>query len=102
MIDAIRTVLAGGRYLSPAMAQQLIGQAIGDPSRRSGVEALTDREFEVFELIGRGSTTRQIADQLRISIHTVETHRDNIRAKLGLKNGTELVQAAVRWLLQAN
>lgn len=102
VIDAIRTVLAGGRYLSPAMAQQLIGQAIGDPARRGGVEALTDREFEIFEHIGRGSTTRQIADQLQISIHTVETHRDNIRAKLGLKNGTELVQAAVSWLIQAS
>lgn len=102
VLEAIRTVLAGQLYLSPAMAQQLIGQAVGDPTRRGGVESLSDREFEIFELIGRGSTTREIADQLHISIHTVETHRDNIRAKLGLKNGTELVQAAVRWLLQAS
>lgn len=102
VLEAIRTVLAGRRYLSPAMAQQLIGQAVGDSSKRGGVESLTDREFEIFELIGRGSTTREIADQLHISIHTVETHRDNIRARLGLRNGTELVQAAVRWLLQAS
>lgn len=101
VIEAIRTVLAGRRYLSAEMAQRLIGAAVGGTPERSGVDGLTDREFEIFELIGRGEGTRQIAEKLHISVHTVESHRENIRAKLGLRSGTELVQSAVRWLLEA-
>lgn len=102
VIDAIRTVLRGERYLSPAMAQRLVGQAIGGTvAEPTGIESLTDREIEVFELIGRGRSSRAIAAELRISVHTIETHRENIRRKLHLVNGAELVQRAVQWVLES-
>jgi DNA-binding NarL/FixJ family response regulator len=63
----------------------------------SGLEKLSDREFEVFQLLGQGKGTRQIAEHLRISIKTVEVHRANVRKKLELTSGTELVRYAIRW-----
>lgn len=101
IIEAIRTVLHGERYLSPAMTQQLMERASSSTSKASGVESLSDRELEVFHLIGLGWSTRTIANQLHLSIHTIETHRENIRAKLGLHNGAELVQRAVQWTLES-
>lgn len=101
VIDAIRAVLRGERYLSADMTQRLVGQAIeGKPSPQP-IEALTDRELEIFELIGTGLSTRLIAQQLHLSVHTIETHRENIRAKLSLRNGSELVQRAVQWVLES-
>lgn len=99
VIEAIRTVLGGGIYLSAAMAQRIANQVISRRGAQSGFEALSDRELQVLELIGRGSGTREIAGQLRISVHTVESHRENIRLKLGLRNGTELLRRAVLWSL---
>ncbi len=99
VLEAIRTVLRGERYLSETMTQRLVGQALGS-GPAADVESLSDRELEIFELIGRGTSTRAIAEQLHLSVHTVETHRENIRAKLGLRNGAELVQRAVRWVYE--
>jgi DNA-binding NarL/FixJ family response regulator len=100
IINAIRAVLRGERYLSEAMTHRLVGQAIGGKAKPGGIEGLTDRELEIFELIGRGNSTRSIAQQLHLSIHTIETHRENIRAKLNLRNGSELVRRAVQWVLE--
>jgi DNA-binding NarL/FixJ family response regulator len=100
VIEAIRTVLDGQRYLSTEMTQRLVGQAVGHQAAREGIEALSDRELEIFELIGRGRSTRTIAQQLNLSVHTIETHRENIRAKLNLRSGSELVQRAVQWVLE--
>jgi DNA-binding NarL/FixJ family response regulator len=102
VIDAIRTVLDGRRYLSPKMTQQLVGQAIGSgqPGGDDPIHRLSNRELEVFQLIGRGQPTGSIAAQLQISIHTVESHRHTIRRKLHLKNGAELTQRAVQWVLE--
>jgi len=61
-------------------------------------ELLSDREMEVFQLIGQGFGTRQIADQLHVSVKTVETYRANIKEKLNLKNATELMKHAVHWI----
>ena len=99
VIDAIRAVLRGELYLSAEMAQRLV-DSVGQKAARQGVESLSDREIEVFQLIGRGSSARSIAEQLGISIHTVETHRENIRSKLGLHNAAELVHHAVQWSLE--
>ncbi|EQD57082.1 protein containing Transcription regulator LuxR, partial [mine drainage metagenome] len=63
------------------------------------LEALSNREMQVFELIGRGQGTREIAERLHLSVHTIESHRENIRMKLGLRNGTELLRRAVSWTL---
>ena len=101
IINAIRTILSGERYLSSSMTNALVGQAIdGKPQARS-IENLSDRELEIFGLIGRGQSTRSIAKQLNLSIHTIETHRENIRAKLNLRNGSELMQRAVQWVLES-
>jgi DNA-binding NarL/FixJ family response regulator len=98
LVRAIRRVAAGKRYLSEPLAEKLFDQAIGGRSRDSSrVDALSDRELQVFECIGSGKGTRVIAEELGLSIHTIETHRENIRAKLYLKNGCELVQHAVQW-----
>lgn len=99
VIEAIRTVLSGRIYLSAAMAQRIANQVISGRGAPRGLDALSDRELQVFELIGRGCGTREIAEQLRISVHTIESHRENIRMKLGLRNGTELLRRAVLWTL---
>jgi DNA-binding NarL/FixJ family response regulator len=100
IIDAIRVVLSGHRYLDSEIADRLVGQAIGsDADRPRGLMNLTDRELEVFQLIGQGRSTRAIAEQLHLSVHTIESHRENIRSKLNLRNGTELMQHAVQWTL---
>jgi len=102
IIGALRTVVAGERYLSPKMTQQLVGQAVGgkDPAGGDPVARLSDRELEVFQLIGRGNTTGEIARQIFLSVHTIDTHREKIRHKLGVKNSNELMQRAVQWVLE--
>jgi len=102
IIAAVSTVLRGERYLSEAMTRQLVGTAIGKHrTRAGGIESLSDRELEIFDLIGRGKSTKAIASDLHLSIHTIETHRENIRAKLGLRNGAELTRSAVQWALES-
>jgi DNA-binding NarL/FixJ family response regulator len=101
IIEAIRTTAAGRRYLSQELADRMVSLAVG--VHRDGSHALRElsrRELEVFELIGNGKSTRDIAAQLGVSVHTVETHREKLRVKLALDNGRELVQAAVRWVIE--
>jgi DNA-binding NarL/FixJ family response regulator len=100
VVDAIRSVLRGERYLSAAMAQRLIAQAIGSKVAQGGTETLTDRELQIFQLIGRGKSTREIAGELNVSVHTVDSHREHIRTKLDLRTGTELIQRAVQWHIE--
>jgi DNA-binding NarL/FixJ family response regulator len=99
VLGAIRQVLAGEVYLSDSMSKRTMFQLLGRGGTRSGspLEDLSDRELEVFTLIGQGCTTRQIAEKLHLSIKTVETHRAHIKEKLNLKNSTELVQHAIHW-----
>lgn len=96
---AIRQVLSGQIYVSEKMSAKILEIFSG---RRSGalhspVERLTDREFEVFQLVGQGQGTRQIAQHLHLSVKTVEVHRANIKRKLELKSGADLVRYAIRW-----
>lgn len=100
IIDAIRSLLRGELYLSADMTRRLAGQALSGAPAVRGIEGLSDRELQIFQLIGRGNGTRAIAEQLHLSIHTIETHREKIRIKLGLRNGTELLQRAVQWMLE--
>ncbi len=101
ILEAIRRLLDDELFLSPHMTRRLAGRALSRaPSPGSGVAALTDRELQIFELIGRGHTTRWIAQELGLSIHTIESHREKIRLKLALRNGTELLQQAVLWVLE--
>jgi DNA-binding NarL/FixJ family response regulator len=98
LLEAVRTVLGGSNYLGPELKQRFIDHAfISHRPARSGIEALSDRELQVFQLIGAGKSTRAIARQLHVSIHTVESHREKIRLKLNLHDGSELLQAAIEW-----
>jgi DNA-binding NarL/FixJ family response regulator len=102
VIEAIRCVLSGRVYLSTAMSDRMLHRLARDQKaiERSPVETLSDRELEVFEMIGRGRTTAEIANQLHLSVKTVETHREKVKAKLGLKSAAELYQYAVRWVME--
>lgn len=102
VLQAIRTVLRDELYLSEEMARRLAGHVLGARPQTRGVGALSDRELQVFELIGRGHSTREIAQQLKRSVHTIESHREKIRAKLSLRSGSELTQQAVQWILDSD
>jgi DNA-binding NarL/FixJ family response regulator len=99
---ALREVLAGRCYVSPEMTAHLVARAIdgGGPPGMDPVQRLSNRELEVFQLIGQGVPTSSIARQLHVSVHTVESHREKIRHKLGLKNGAELMRCAVQWVME--
>ena len=101
VLDAIRTVLRGQRYISPEIAQRLVAQALGDTNEtQAPIECLTNRELEIFRMVGEGMTSGAIANSLFLSTHTIDTHRENIKRKLNLKNAGELTRAAVRWVLE--
>src|SRR5688500_12116434 len=99
VLTAIRQVLSGEIYLSERMEKKMMHQLVGGRSARTGspIEDLSDRELEVFGLIGQGHGTRQIAEELHLSIKTIESHRAHINEKLNLRNATELVQHAIQW-----
>lgn len=103
-IRALRTVISGRVFVSPRMTERLLNQVIGDrtPEVRSPVQRLSDRELEVFDLIGRGLETKQIAQRLQLSRKTVETHRERIKDKLNLRSGTELTRHAFQWVMEAS
>jgi DNA-binding NarL/FixJ family response regulator len=102
VLAAVRRILCGETYLSPRLQERVLSRfAGGKPTvASSDIERLTDRELEVFELIGRGYGTRQIARQLRLGVSTVETHRAHLKEKLEVENGTELTFRAVEWVNQ--
>jgi DNA-binding NarL/FixJ family response regulator len=98
LMEAIRQVLAGEIYASKPLADIMLrklwqGETSGDPTSR-----LSDREMQVFRLLGTGLGTRQIAHRLRLGIKTVETYREHLKRKLGLKSAPALVHAASTWM----
>ena len=99
---ALQEASNGRRYLSPVIAAQLQqnGPEGETPSTDDPVSLLTDREFEIFELIGKGHEVREISNALGLSPKTVETHRTNIKEKLKLKNARQVARLAVQWLGQ--
>lgn len=98
VLVAIRRILDGGVYLSERMANDILHHFVGGspPLEPSPLAELTDREIEVFRLIGKGQSTREIAGQLHISVKTVESYQAHIKEKLSLRNSRELVQWAIR------
>lgn len=103
VLQGLRQVLAGKLFLNEAVASQLLTRTIGEPHASQGasdptVQGLSNRELEVFALIGRGFKTSEIARSLKLSIKTVETHRLRIRDKLSLTDSAKLAFAAVRWV----
>ena len=101
VVDAVRRVLAGGIWVSDPVNEMLLRRVTGKsiPTTGSPLESLTDRELEVYQMIGHGLTVREIAAKLYLSPKTVEVHRENIKIKLKLKSAMELIRHAVTNLL---
>ncbi len=102
LLKAIHAVLAGEIYLERGMAALLLSRFVGTPPQTApgSFEQLTDREMHVFQLLGAGRSTREIAADLNRSFKTVESHRENIKRKLQLRGATELVNRATEWALE--
>lgn len=98
VISAIRQVINGQTFLSPQMTAKIVRTFSRGPTQIAGIASLTDRELEVFQLIGRGQTTREIGAKLNVGASTVETYRARIKTKLNLANATQLSHEAVRWV----
>jgi len=100
VVDAVRQVLACELYVSGALASRLARTFAGGRGKLGlpSVERLSDRELEIFRLLGRGFETRRVAEELHLSMKTVQAHCANIKDKLGLENATELLREAVRWI----
>lgn len=99
VLVAIRRIVCGEVYLSDRLTNKMLQQIVRgtDPVSRSPVSMLSDRELEIYRLIGSGHATRQIADELHISIKTVESYQAHIKVKLSLRSARELVQHAIEW-----
>lgn len=99
LLQAIEEVANGGVWVSPEMSGKIIRAFSGKPGSDAvdGVHRLTDREFEVFHLIGEGRSKSEIAESLNISPKTVDVHKSNIRGKLELKDAAEVLRYAIRW-----
>jgi DNA-binding NarL/FixJ family response regulator len=104
VVKAIRSVLSGNCYVSERIMTQVIGRLHRDdePARTSPFDILTDRELEVFQLVGKGLTSGDIAKRLNLSVKTVGTYRERIKDKLGFKRCGELVRVAVLWTENQN
>ena len=102
VVDAIRKIIQGEIYVSPSVADQVLHQIVSGPGNvsTSPVDRLTDRELEVVQLIGRGLSSREVAESLHLSVKTIESHRAHVKEKLSLRNATELVQFSVQWVDQ--
>jgi DNA-binding NarL/FixJ family response regulator len=100
LLKAIRHVLSGQVYLGEKMTASILGKLSGDrsPAPSSGLESLTDRQLEVFQLIGEGYNGREIAHQLDIAETTVDTYRARIKEKFRVRNAAELYSRAAQWL----
>jgi DNA-binding NarL/FixJ family response regulator len=98
VMAAIRTVLRGEVYLGTKVASRILDSFAGQTKPEAGMAVLTDRELEVFELLGRGRTTREISRSLHLGVSTVDTYRSRIKAKLHLENASQLYHEAIRWV----
>lgn len=100
VVEGIRKVHAGEMFVSERLSAKMISRFVGNKpgAGTSAADVLSDRELEVFEMIGKGLTTRQVARKLHLSIKTVESHREHIKEKLKLSNATELLKNAIQWV----
>ncbi len=100
VIKAIRQIFAGKKYISQRVMDNLLTKMGDQPvkGQDSPVQSLTDRELEIFQLIGKGFSSGLIADQLNLSVKTISAHREHIKQKLGLKSSGEMMRYAILWL----
>ena len=99
IVFAIRRVLGGKVYLSERMTERLLSGMVEANGEKRDIETLSNRELQVFELIGQGVSTSRIAEQLNLSTKTIETHQARIKRKLGLDSAHQLTQRAIRWVM---
>ena len=98
IVDAIRQVLRGEVYLNRNMSTRLLhGFVRGAAPGRAAEESLSDRELQVYEMLGQGLSSREVSTRLMLSVKTVDTYREHIKEKLALKSGNELLVRAVLW-----
>ena len=102
IVEAMRCILAGKIYISDKMKEQLLCRSVGvqTEENQAPVDRLSDRELEVFELIGKGLSVKDIAEKLHLSPKTIETYRDSIKTKLNLENSRQVIQHAIHWVLE--
>ncbi|MEM8558521.1 MAG: response regulator transcription factor, partial [Bacteroidota bacterium] len=100
ILEAIRTVLSGRTYYSESLRQHLLEQTLNPALEVPLMSRLTDRELEAFELLGMGLATREVAERMQVSAKTVDSYRESIKTKLGLKHANELVQRAALYRQQ--
>lgn len=101
VVEAVERVLDGRIYLSPEMTDRMLALSAGrSVGRDEPLERLSDRELEVFRLVGEALTSSEIGERLHLSPKTVDSHRENIKKKLGLRNHGELLRRAVQWVLE--
>ena len=100
LLEAVETVLSGELYLTRASGSRILGRILQDeiPEKNSPVQTLSDRELHVFQMVGTGMKTKEIAESLGLSGKTIETYREKIKSKLKLKNAKALLEAARRWV----
>lgn len=100
ILSAVRRVLSGNVYVSEALTAKMLGQQVRgkSPFEESPVAGLSDRELEVFQMLGEWKKASQIAQELHLSVKTIEYYREQIKRKLGLKNSAELTQRATAWV----
>ena len=102
LLEAISQILRGKVFLSEHMSTRMLGKFVGssESEQKTPLDKLSDRELEVYTLIGKGLSTNQIAEKLCLSIKTIETYREHLKQKLNLQSGLELVRHAVEWAVQ--
>jgi len=101
LVTAIRTIMAGELYVSEKLQKRIMNKLLQGPGGAGAIsiDGLSDREFEVFQLIGNGFSTREIAGKLNVSANTVESHRNRIKQKLNLESSAELSRHAIQWVI---
>ena len=100
IIKAIRQVLNGKVYLSEHMTERILNNMVSGSDDKRDIDTLSNRELQVFEMIGQGFSPGKMAEQLNLSIKTIETHQANIKKKLGLSSAHKLAHRAIRWILE--
>lgn len=101
VVEAVQNVLKGELYVSSAIAAHMLKQYVSNKQggdTRTSIERLSDRELQVFSLIGKGLSTQEVADQFGLSVKTIQTYREHIKRKLGLRNATDLIHQATHWV----
>lgn len=100
VLTAIRTVLAGELHLSDRMKERMLHRLVNNRKEevRFSIDTLSDREMEVFQLIGDGFSTRQVATKLNLSVKTIDSYREHLKLKLQLESGKDLVRYAIQWM----